>query len=159
MELRRAGPADLSLLVPLFDAYRRFYRQPPDVKWMHAYTYSAHPTCCAVAHANLDIIEREGLVERAARLGARLQERLGELRDEPHVREVRGLGMMGAVELKPGMVPGGGAAVAAELRQRGLFTRYRADILMFAPPLVIKEAELEELCDAAVAASRHVAAR
>jgi adenosylmethionine-8-amino-7-oxononanoate aminotransferase len=126
---------------------------------MHAYTYSAHPTCCAVAHANLDIIEREGLVERAARLGDRLQERLGELRDEPYVHEVRGLGMMGAVELKPGAVPGGGAAVVAELRRRGLFTRYRADIVMVAPPLVTKEAELEELGDILVSTIRDVASR
>ena len=45
---------------------------PPDKRWMHAYTYSGHPTCCAVALANIDILEREGLVERAATLGRRL---------------------------------------------------------------------------------------
>jgi adenosylmethionine-8-amino-7-oxononanoate aminotransferase len=121
------------------------YGQPPDVKWMHAYTYSAHPTCCAVAHANLDVLEREGLVARAARLGARLQAGLAALRDAPAVREVRGLGLMGAVELVPGAVPGGAGAVVAELRRRGLFTRYRAEHVMVAPPLVIREAELDEL--------------
>ena len=41
---------------------------------MHAYTYSGHPTCCAVALANLKIIEEEGLVERAAEMGNRLLE-------------------------------------------------------------------------------------
>ncbi|HEX2513903.1 MAG TPA: aspartate aminotransferase family protein [Chloroflexota bacterium] len=123
------------------------YGQPPDVKWMHAYTYSAHPTCCAVAHANLDIIEREGLVERAARLGARLQERLGALAGRTGVQEVRGLGMMGAVELQPGAIPGSAGAVVAELKRRGVFTRYRNDTVMLAPPLVIAEAELEELAD------------
>src|SRR5262245_21867091 len=45
---------------------------PPERRWMHAYTYSAHPTACAVALANLDIIEREGLVEAAAKRGAKL---------------------------------------------------------------------------------------
>ena len=44
---------------------------PPAKRWMHAFTYSGHPTCCAVALANLDIIEREGLVARAAASAAR----------------------------------------------------------------------------------------
>ncbi|MGH2353595.1 MAG: aspartate aminotransferase family protein [Chloroflexota bacterium] len=146
--------------VILSDAIRdTIYNQPADVKWMHAYTYSAHPTCCAVAHANLDIIEREGLVARAARLGARLQERIGELRREPYVQEVRGLGMMGAVELKAGAVAGGGGAVAAELKRRGLFTRYRNDIVMVAPPLVIAEAELEELADILISTIRDLGAK
>jgi adenosylmethionine-8-amino-7-oxononanoate aminotransferase len=134
--------------VIISDAIRdTMYSQPADVKWMHAYTYSAHATCCALAHANLDIIEREGLVERARRLGARLQERLAVLRDTPGVQEVRGLGMMAAVELQPGAIAGGGGAVVAELKRRGLFTRYRGDIVMVAPTLVIAESELEELAD------------
>ena len=135
------------------------YGQPPEIKWMHAYTYSAHATCCAVAHANLNIIEREGLVARAREVGAQLQERLGELRDHPAVKEVRGLGMMGAVELKSGALPGGGAAVAAELRRRGVFTRFRADIVAVAPPLVIKEDELSELTDALAGSVKDLAAR
>src|SRR5919199_7025846 len=45
---------------------------PPDRRWMHAYTYSGHPSCCAVALANIDILQCEGLVERAATLGGRL---------------------------------------------------------------------------------------
>jgi putrescine aminotransferase len=134
------------------------FDQPAEVKWMHAYTYSAHPTCCAVAHANLDVIEREGLVARAARLGPRLQERLAELRGEPCVQEVRGLGMMGAVELKPGAIAGGAGAVVAELKARGLFTRYRNDSILVAPPLVIADAELEELGDILVATVRDLAA-
>ncbi|MBI3972793.1 MAG: aspartate aminotransferase family protein [Chloroflexi bacterium] len=130
------------------------YNQPPDVKWMHAYTYSAHPTCCAVAHANLDIFERERLVERARQLGGRLQEGLGVLRGEPYVADVRGLGMMAAVEVKPNAINGGGAAIAAELKRRGLFTRFRADIVMFAPPLVIQEDELDELVEIVVSTVR-----
>jgi adenosylmethionine-8-amino-7-oxononanoate aminotransferase len=135
------------------------YSQPADIKWWHAYTYSAHPTCCAVAHANLDIIENEKLVERAAKLGARLQERLGELREEPYIAEVRGLGMMAAVEMKPGTVQGAAAAVGAEMRRRGVFTRVRGEMVMAAPPLVIKEAELEELCDVLIGSVRDLAKR
>lgn len=132
--------------VVISDAIRdTLYGQPPEVKWMHAYTYSAHATCCAVAHANLDIIEREGLVDRARQLGAHLQERLGELQSEPYVKEVRGLGMMGAVELTPGAISGSAGAVVAEAKRRGLFTRYRNESVMVAPPLVIDEQILDEL--------------
>ena len=72
---------------------------PPDRRWMHAYTYSGHPTCCAVALANLKIIEEEGLVQRAAEMGNRLLEGLHTLDNMPGVGEVRGLGMMAAVEV------------------------------------------------------------
>ncbi len=144
--------------VVISDAIRDvLYSQPPEVKWMHAYTYSAHPTCCAVAHANLDIIEQEGLVARAARLGTRLQAQLGELRDIPTVQEVRGLGMMGAVDLQPGAISGGGAAVVAEMKRRGVFTRYRNDTVMVAPPLVILEDELDELTDVLATTVRDLA--
>jgi adenosylmethionine-8-amino-7-oxononanoate aminotransferase len=145
--------------VMLSDAIRdTIYGQPPAVKWMHAFTYSAHPTCCAVAHANLDIFEREGLVDRARRMGERLQQRLAGLRDLPGVKEVRGLGMMGAVELQAGAVPGGGPAVIAELKRRGIFTRCRADNVAVAPPLVIAEAELDEIVDVLGATIRDLAA-
>ena len=52
---------------------------PPERRWMHAYTYSAHPMACAVALTNIDIIEREGLIEAAAQKGARLLKGLQQL--------------------------------------------------------------------------------
>ncbi len=63
------------------------------------YTYSAHPACCAVADTVLDILERENLVERAAEMGERLRERLAPLEDHPHVAEIRGRGLLLAVEI------------------------------------------------------------
>src|SRR4029079_8704357 len=54
---------------------------PPSKRWMHAYTYSGHPTCAAVALANIDILERESLPERAAVLGKRLLDGLHALAD------------------------------------------------------------------------------
>jgi putrescine---pyruvate transaminase len=134
------------------------YGQPAEVKWMHAYTYSAHPTCCAVAHVNLDLIEREGLVGRAARLGVRLRERLDALAALPAVQEVRALGLMGAVEVDPGAIPGSAGAVVAELKRRGVFTRHRNDSVLLAPPLVIAEAELEELADVLAGTLRDLSA-
>ena len=73
---------------------------PADLKFMHAATYSGHPVCCAVGLANVAIIEREGLVQRASEIGPRFLQMLGrQLEPLPWVGQVRGLGMMAAVEL------------------------------------------------------------
>ena len=67
--------------------------------FMHGYTYCGHPVACAVAEANLEIIEREGLLENAERVGEHLREGLGSLLDIPIVGDVRGAGLLASVEL------------------------------------------------------------
>ncbi|HEY7293410.1 MAG TPA: aminotransferase class III-fold pyridoxal phosphate-dependent enzyme, partial [Dehalococcoidia bacterium] len=125
--------------------------QPPDVKWMHAYTYSAHPTACAVALANLDVIERDGLVRRSAEMGEKLLARLEELRELPNVGDVRGRGLIARVELVedvktkqpfPATAKIGDRVIAAA-RERGLVTRNRGDVIALAPPLCINDAEID----------------
>jgi len=128
---------------------------PPDQRWMHAYTYSGHPTCCAVALANLKIIEEEGLVQRAAEMGNRLLEGLHTLDDMLGVGEVRGLGMMAAVELVADKAtkqefPSAakvGAQVQREMNQRGLYTRARGDVICLAPPLVTTAAQIDRIVE------------
>jgi putrescine---pyruvate transaminase len=117
---------------------------PPERRWMHAYTYSAHPTCCAVALANLDILEREGLIEEAARKGKRLLEGMRQLQTHDAVGEVRGLGLMAGVEFK-GFSPAQkfGARVQKECFKRGLVSRIKDDIYMLAPPFVISDADID----------------
>jgi adenosylmethionine-8-amino-7-oxononanoate aminotransferase len=124
-------------------------------RWMHAYTYSGHATCCAVGLRNLDIIEKEGLVENAAKMGARLLAGMRTLLDLAAVGDVRGLGLMVAVELvadrrtKAAPDPAKKIInkVKAELESRGVFTRNVRDILCFAPPLVITEAQVDRLVE------------
>ncbi|MBI2461774.1 MAG: aspartate aminotransferase family protein [Candidatus Rokubacteria bacterium] len=125
-------------------------------RWMHAYTYSANPTCCAVALANLEIMERERLWERSARLGARLYEGFLGLLDLAHVGDVRGgRGLLAGVELtadratKAPFPPGEkvGERVKREMEKRGVVTRIRGDVLLFAPPLVITEAQVDRLVE------------
>jgi adenosylmethionine-8-amino-7-oxononanoate aminotransferase len=126
---------------------------PPELRYMHAYTYSGHPTCCAVGLKNLEIFERERLVERAAVLGKRLLDGLRALEALPHVGEVRGLGMMAAVELVESKEPRRwfdparqvGARVIAEAKQRGLWTRFVGDVVCLAPPLVATEAQIDRI--------------
>jgi putrescine---pyruvate transaminase len=127
--------------------------QPSDVRWMHAYTYSAHPTACAVGLANLDIMERENLRGAAARTGPYLLSKLESLRDLPHVGDVRGYGMLARIEFvqdpaSKQAFPSAakyGDRVVAEMRKRGAITRNRGDVVVFAPPLVITEAQVDEL--------------
>ena len=78
----------------LLDRRRRAFR--------HGATYSAHPTCCAAGIANIDILEREGLIARGAELEGALDAVLAPLADHPLVSEVRaGIGLMGAIEIDP----------------------------------------------------------
>jgi adenosylmethionine-8-amino-7-oxononanoate aminotransferase len=133
---------------------------PPDKKFMHAATYSGHPTCCAVALRNLDILEKEGLVERAGPMGRRLLAGLETLRDLPVVGDVRGFGMMCGVELvtdKNTKAPalGLGGRVVQEARTRGLLPRLRVgsadppigDTLCLAPPLMTPPETLDKIVE------------
>lgn len=126
---------------------------PPDKKWNHSFTYSAHPTCCAVALRNLELMEQEQLIERGARMGERLLAGLRTLTDLDSVGEVRGIGLMAAVELvrergdRTSFEASRkvGAKVVQEMLANGVYTRCRGDIINFAPPLVITEAEIDRM--------------
>jgi adenosylmethionine-8-amino-7-oxononanoate aminotransferase len=134
---------------------------PAAERFMHAATYSGHPTCCAVGVKNLEIIEREKLVERAATMGARLQAGVRTLRDLPGVGDVRGLGLMAGIELvtdKATKAPatGVGGRILGEARKRGLITRIRAgatgdypigDTICVAPPLIVTEAQIDRIIE------------
>ena len=124
--------------------------------WMHAYTYSAHPVGCAVALTNLEILESEGLVGEAARKGDHLLAGLrSALADHPHVGEVRGKGLMCAVEFvkdratKAEFDPSDriGEKITAEARKRGLFSRARGEIFFVAPPFVTSQRQLDSIVE------------
>ncbi len=135
----------------------------------HGYTYTAHPVAAAAALANLDLIEGERLVEQARTRGAQLQTRLHEAFDGmPIVGEVRGRGLIGAVEFVEERSPlrafersrGIGARVAARCLEHGLITRAlpASDTIAFSPPLVVSEVELDLMVARARAAVEEVAA-
>jgi putrescine---pyruvate transaminase len=128
---------------------------PPAKRWMHALTYSGHPTCCAVALKNLEIIEREDLVARGARAGARLLEGLRGLESLDGVGHVRGQGLIAAVEVvadkeTKALFPAE-AGVAQRLTdamlERGLYTRVAMDCICLSPPLMIDDALVDRIVD------------
>ncbi len=113
----------------------------------HGSTFGGNPLACAAALATLDVIEEEGLVERAATLGDAFRQRLAEL-ESPHVREVRGLGLMIGVELKCKAAP-----VLKGLLARGVCALPAGpNVLRFLPPLTIAQSDLDTVFDAVQAA-------
>ncbi|MBC8641652.1 aspartate aminotransferase family protein [Caballeronia sp. EK] len=133
----------------------------------HGYTYSGHPIGAAAANAVLNIVEQEDLPSNARHVGAYFQDRLeAEFGKLPIVGEVRGVGLMGAVEFvadrerktrfEPHMKVG--ARISKAARDRGLIARAmpHGDILGFAPPLVTTKEEVEEIVHIASAAVRQV---
>ena len=121
-----------------------------DESWVlrSGYTYSGHPAACAAAVANLDIIEADGLVERATRIGQRLGPALESLVDDGLAARVRGVGALWAVELGEDAVP-----VRDRLLAAGVVVRPIGAALALCPPLMIPDDDLDAIVDA-IAADR-----
>jgi putrescine aminotransferase len=128
-----------------------FFRPDAGVWWRHGYTYGGHAAAAAGAMANLDIIEREGLLMEAARLERTLHESLAPIADHAAVEEVRsGTGAVAAVQLADASQALG---VAQRLRRHGVATRaVGAGGIQISPAFVMTDAEVTTLGEAIVAA-------
>jgi len=124
----------------------------------HGYTYSGHPLCAAAGLANLQLLENEGIVDHARDTGAYFQRRLRDTFAQlPFVGEVRGVGMLGAIEFvadtdaKARFAPEQkvGAQLSAACLANGVISRAmpHGDILGFAPPLIATAADIDEIVD------------
>lgn len=121
----------------------------------HGFTGGGHPVAAAVALENLKIIDEENLVEHAASMGELLRLELQTFSDHPLVGEVRGAGLMAAVELvadratkAPLDAPGNlGRYLAGRAQAHGMITRNMGDAIAFCPPLIINEAEVRAIVD------------
>jgi putrescine---pyruvate transaminase len=128
-----------------------------DSEFFHGFTYSGHPTCAAVALRNIEIIEREGLVQRVAgSIGPYFAAALQQLRRHAIVGETRSLGLIGAVEIvsEPGTnrrFQGREGTAGPVLRDRcianGLMVRAVRDTIVICPPLIITSAEVDRLVE------------
>lgn len=111
----------------------------------HGYTYSGHASACAAALENLDIMERESLLERAIHIGRRLESGLGALAADGLIDHARGRVAVWAAAHNPGVDP---MAVRDRMLTAGAITRaLNTDTNSFCPPLVITDAELDRLID------------
>ena len=158
-DIMTIAKAVTSAYVPLsaFIASERVHRAildaPADTKFMIGCTNAAHPTACAVALRNLQIFEDEHLVARAETMGRRLNDGLARLLEMPNVGNVRGLGLMAAVEVvadkatrRPfAPADGIGPKLARAIRDRGVVTRVKGESILFAPPLVVTEEQIDTI--------------
>jgi ornithine--oxo-acid transaminase len=111
----------------------------------HGSTFGGNPLACAVARTALKVLVDEGMIENSAKVGAHLLERLGAIRS-PLIKEVRGLGLMIAVELHP--QAGGGRTVCEVLRRRGLLAKEtHGDTIRITPPLILTKDQADFIAE------------
>jgi putrescine---pyruvate transaminase len=124
-----------------------FFRRDAGVWWRHGYTYSGHAAASAVALANLDIVEKEGLLHEATRLESTIATALRPLAEHDRVAEVRcGVGALAAVQL---VEPTEAPVLAKALRRYGVSTRaVGAGGIQVSPPLVMTDDEVRQVADA-----------
>lgn len=126
-------------------------------EFFHGYTYSGHPTCAAVALANIRAMEKEDVVRKVREeVAPYLRKRWQELADHPLVGEARGIGMIAALELvqdkktgKRFSEPGTGLCCRDHCFNNGLVMRAVGDTMIISPPLVISTEEVDELVEKA----------
>jgi putrescine---pyruvate transaminase len=122
----------------------------PNFFLRHGFTYSGHPTACAAGIKNLEIMRREGLVQRATHVGDRLSAGLKALAADGSIDHVRGLGAMWAAGLRPDQ---NAMTMRDQMFDSGVVCRaLNADSLLFCPPLVTTDAQVDRILDAVVAA-------
>ncbi len=121
----------------------------------HGYTYGGHPLGCAIGVKAIEIYQKRNIVEKVRNIAPLFEQRMKKLDELPYVGETRCLGLLGALELvrdKPGKTSfepksGVGAKAAQFAMEEGLIIRALGDSLALCPPMIISEAELNELFD------------
>jgi len=130
--------------------YQALMKGPVEaIELMHGYTYSGHPAASAALIATLRIYERERLFDRARGLETYWQDSVHSLRQAPNVADVRNIGLVGAVEFTP--VAGRPGARGNDIYRRafegGLLVRVTGDTVALSPPLIITEAQIDEIVE------------
>ena len=129
------------------------------IEFFHGYTYSAHPLACAAGLATLDTYADGDLLTRAARLQDEFAQALHSLRDEPNVIDVRNIGLVGGIELKPldGQPAKRAFNVFLDCWDKGLLIRTTGDTIALSPPLIIESSHIERIIDTLRGALRRAA--
>ena len=119
------------------------------IEFFHGYTYSGNPVASAAALATLETYKDEDLLTRGTEMGVHFAEALHSLKGEPHVIDIRNIGMVGAIELEPIAGSPTKRAFSAFLAayEAGFLIRTTGDIIALSPPLIISKAQIAELID------------
>jgi beta-alanine--pyruvate transaminase len=131
--------------------YEAFMKGPEHIiELFHGYTYSGHPLAAAAGLAALDVYRDEGLFERTRKLEPVWAEAMMGLKSEPDVLDIRTLGLVAGIDLKPWPdTPGKRAYTAMDMafRKEGVMVRNTGDTLALTPPLIISEDQIGEIVD------------
>ena len=122
--------------------------------FMHGYTYGGHPPACAAAIANIDLLESEGLVERANHVGERLSAGLNALMADDMFVEVRGVGAMWAAQLDGEDCTPRGLEIRDRMLELGVACRSINGAISFCPPLVMEDRDVDRMVDVCAQAVR-----
>ncbi len=119
------------------------------IEFFHGYTYSANPIASAACIGTLDTYRDEGLLTRGAELAPYWEDALHSLKGEPHVKDIRNIGLIGAIELEPIAGQPTKRAFSAFIKayERGALIRTTGDIIALSPPLIITKGQINELID------------
>ncbi|RUT99874.1 aspartate aminotransferase family protein [Mesorhizobium sp. USDA-HM6] len=119
------------------------------IEFFHGYTYSGNPIACAAALGTLDTYKEEGLLTRGEELSSYWEDALHSLKGEPHVIDIRNIGLIGAIELAPIAGSPTKRAFSAFVKafERGALIRTTGDIIALSPPLIITKGQINELID------------
>ena len=119
------------------------------IEFFHGYTYSGNPIACAASLATVETYKEEGLLTRGAELAPYFEEALHSLKEEPNVIDIRNIGLVGAIELAPlaGQPTKRAYSAFVKAFERGCLIRTTGDIIALSPPLIISEAEIDEMVD------------
>ncbi|MFZ1775381.1 MAG: aspartate aminotransferase family protein [Rhizobiaceae bacterium] len=119
------------------------------IEFFHGYTYSGNPIASAACVATLDTYREEGLLTRGAELAPYWEDALHSLKGEPHVIDIRNIGLIGAIELAsiPGEPTKRAFSAFVKAFERGALIRTTGDIIALSPPLIISKAQIDELID------------
>jgi len=147
------GAIPMGAVIASSEIYQTFMEQGgPDymLEFPHGYTYSGHPVACAAGLAALDLLVKEQLPQRVARLAPYFEQALHQLQGLPHVTDIRNFGFAGALQLQayegePLRRP---FEVAMHMWKKGFYVRYGGDTVQLGLPFVIEKDQIDSLLSA-----------
>jgi len=142
------GAQPMGAVVVSDEVHDRVVNTAPEgaIELFHGYTWSGHPAACAAGLATMDIYENEHLFDRAAELSGYFLDQLFALRDMEVITDIRGLGLLAGIDLKPGAAPGArGGQVQEKLFWNGLHIKFTGDTGLIAPPLIVTREEIDRM--------------
>ncbi|GAB4123087.1 MAG: aspartate aminotransferase family protein [Rubrivivax sp.] len=154
------GAVPMGAVIAKDSIYDAFMNGPEHlIEFFHGYTYSSHPLACAAGLATLDTYAEEGLLTRAQQMQGYFAESLHSLRGEPHVIDIRNMGLVGGIELAPiaGEPTKRAFGVFLDCYAQGVLIRTTGDTIALSPPLIIEREHIDRIVSTIRAALRRAA--